>query len=279
MRRWIPVVLLALPLALAPAPARAGTFPYWGLLFGTPERATAHVGVSFGDDIPSGASEGFALGTGPVVEASIGLGAGKIGIGRSILILILTEEKSLRVYGDLKAVATRTWDKPRGASAHGTYLGVEGGLSVSFVRFTMGVSKRLEEKAHGAEVVEVTRDDGFPERRLRHFDPTRPKVGRGGHRRDLDLSLCEELDVSEQAVFAGLGKGDGDTVASGPAGAADTVDVGLGWQPVVKASRSTESAEPGPGPRAMRPSGDEPKSPNIGNIRAFLGRLVKGREP
>ena len=134
-----------------PAPARAGTVPYWGLLFGTPERATAHVGVSFGDDIPSGASEGFALGTGPVVEASIGLGAGKIGIGRSIL--ILTEEKSLRVYGDLKAVATRTWDKPRGASAHGTYLGVEGGLSVSFVRFTMGVSKRLEEKAHGADVL------------------------------------------------------------------------------------------------------------------------------
>lgn len=151
MRRWIPVVLLALPLALAPAPARAGTVPCWGLLFGTPERATAHVGVSFGDDIPSGASEGFALGTGPVVEASIGLGAGKVGIGRSIL--ILTEEKSLRVYGDLKAVATRTWDKPRGASAHGTYLGVEGGLSVSFVRFTMGVSKRLEEKAHGADVL------------------------------------------------------------------------------------------------------------------------------
>ena len=40
-----------------------------------------------------------------------------------------------------------------GASAHGTYLGVEGGLSVSFVRFTMGVSKRLEEKAHGADVL------------------------------------------------------------------------------------------------------------------------------
>ena len=74
MRRWIPVVLLALPLALAPAPARAGTVPCWGRLIRTPERATAHEGVSFGDDSPSGASEGIALGTGPVVEASIGLG-------------------------------------------------------------------------------------------------------------------------------------------------------------------------------------------------------------
>ena len=148
-RRWIFLALLAL--AAAPAPALAGSFPYWGLSFGAPGRATAHAGVSFGPDIPGGGSEGFALGTGPVVEASIGMGAGRIGIGRSIL--ILTEENSLRVYGDLKAVATRTWDKPRSASAHATYLGVEGGLSVAFVRLSLGVSKRLEDKARGANVL------------------------------------------------------------------------------------------------------------------------------
>ena len=142
--------LLSLLLWFPPA-ARAGTFPYWGLSFGTAERAAAHVGVSFGDDIPSDGSEGFAMGTGPVVEASIGRGAGKIGIGRSIL--ILTEEKSLRVYTDVKAVATRSWDEPRGASPHATYLGVEGGLSVSFVRITMGLSKRLENKSSGASVL------------------------------------------------------------------------------------------------------------------------------
>jgi len=151
VRRWIPLAGLSLALAFLPSGARAGTFPYWGLSFGTPERAAAHLGVSFGDDIPSEASEGFALGSGPVVEATIGMGAGKIGVGRSLL--ILTEEKSLRVYGDLKAVAIRTWDEPRGASAHATYLGVEGGLSISFVRFTLGVSKRLEDKARGANVL------------------------------------------------------------------------------------------------------------------------------
>lgn len=148
---WQSVALLALslPLLLAPSNVRAGTFPYWGLSFGTPERAAAHLGFSFGDAIPSDGSEGLAMGTGPVVEVAVGLGAGKIGFGKSIL--ILTEEKSLRVHGDLKAVATRTWDEPRRASAHATYLGVEGGLSVAFVRFTMGVSKRLEEKSQGAD--------------------------------------------------------------------------------------------------------------------------------
>lgn len=151
MRRPAALFVLSLPLLLLPSKAPAGTFPYWGLSFGTAERTAVHVGVSFGDDIPSDGGGGFAMGTGPVVEASIGRGAGKIGIGRSIL--ILTEQKSLRVYADVKAVATRSWDEPRGASPHATYLGVEGGLSVSFVRFTMGLSKRLENKSSGANVL------------------------------------------------------------------------------------------------------------------------------
>jgi len=132
----------------APSGASAGTFPYWGLSFGNAEREAAHLGFSFGDHIPSEASEGFALGTGPVIEAKVGMGGGRLGIGRSLL--VLTEEKSLRVYADIKAVATRTWDKPRGASPHATYLGAEGGLSVSFVRFTLGLSKRIEKKSSGA---------------------------------------------------------------------------------------------------------------------------------
>ena len=149
VRRSAALLALSLRFLLAPSEARAGTFPYWGLSFGTPERAAAHLGFSFGEAIPSDGSEGFAMGTGPVVELAVGLGAGKIGVGKSIL--ILTEEKSSRVYGDLKAVATRTWDDPRGASSHATYLGVEGGLSVAFVRLTMGVSKRLEERSQGAD--------------------------------------------------------------------------------------------------------------------------------
>lgn len=145
--------LLLLPLfALAPADAQAGSFPYWGLSFGTSERTSASLGVSFGDRIPGEVEdEGFALGTGPVVEATVGLGGAKVGAGRSVL--LLTDKKSGRIYADWKAVATRTWDRPRGASAHATYLGLEGGLSLSFVRFTLGVAKRLEEKSRGANVL------------------------------------------------------------------------------------------------------------------------------
>lgn len=149
--RFTRLFCVSLFLLCVPAGARAGTFPYWGLAFGTPERAAAHIGVSFGDHIPNQSESEIAIGSGPVVEATIGMGAGKIGIGRSIL--LLTDEKRLRVLADVKAVATRTWDEPRGASAHATYLGVEGGLSVSFVRFTLGVSKRLENKGAGANVL------------------------------------------------------------------------------------------------------------------------------
>ena len=63
--------------------------------------------------------------------------------------VILTEEKSVRVLADLKAIVSRSWDEPRSASPNSTCLGVEGGLSVSFVRFTLGVSKRLEDRPSG----------------------------------------------------------------------------------------------------------------------------------
>jgi hypothetical protein len=145
------LLVLFLPLLFLPTQARAGTLPYWGLSFGTAERAAAHLGVSFGDHIPEAGSEGFAMGTGTVLEGTLGMGAGRIGIGRSLV--ILTEEKSIRVLADLKGVVTRTWDEPRGASRNATYLGVEGGLSVAFVRLTMGVSKRLEDKPSGADVL------------------------------------------------------------------------------------------------------------------------------
>lgn len=142
------LVLLGVLLAW-PAPARAGAFPYWGLSYGSPERAAAHLGVSFGADVPGAGIEGFAMGSGTIVEATVGMGAGTFGIGKSLV--ILTEEKSIRVLADLKAIASRTWDEPRAASANSTYLGVEGGLSVAFVRFTVGVSKRLEERIEGDE--------------------------------------------------------------------------------------------------------------------------------
>lgn len=142
------LALVALLLGFS-SPARAGAFPYWGLSYGSPERWAGHLGLSFGGDVPGGGVEGVALGTGTVVEATIGIGAGTVGIGKSLV--VLTEEKHVRVVADLKAIVSRTWDEPRAASANSTYLGAEGGLSVSFVRFTLGVSKRLEERIEGDE--------------------------------------------------------------------------------------------------------------------------------
>jgi hypothetical protein len=131
--------------------ASAGTIPFWGVSFGTPQRAALHLGATFGGDVPSGVHDGFALGTGTVIEATAGMGAGKLGIGKSLV--LVTEEEHVRVIADIQLVGTRTWDKPRGASANATYVGVDGGLSISFVRFTVGVSKRIEEKSRGANVL------------------------------------------------------------------------------------------------------------------------------
>lgn len=147
VRRSSALLLLPFLLLAAPSVARAGAFPYWGLSFGSPERAAAHLGVSFGEDVPDARTEGFAMGSGTIAEVAIGMGAGTLGIGRSMV--ILTEEKSVRVLADLKAIVCRSWDESRSASPNSTYLGVEGGLSVAFVRFTMGVSKRLEERTEG----------------------------------------------------------------------------------------------------------------------------------
>jgi len=140
---------LAALVLLWPSEARAGAFPFWGLSYGSLERWAGHLGLSFGYDVPGAGIEGFALGSGTIVEATVGVGAGTLGIGKSLV--ILTEEKSLRVITDVKAIVSRTWDEPRAASPNSTYLGVEGGLSVAFVRFTLGVSKRLEDRLEGDE--------------------------------------------------------------------------------------------------------------------------------
>lgn len=136
---------------LAPAEALAGTFPYWGLSFGSAERTAASIGLSFGDSIPGQVSEGFAMGTGPILEGTVGMGGAKLGVGKSFL--VLTDRRRLRLLADWKAVVARTWDRPRSASPHSTYLGVEGGLSLSFLRFTTGVSKRLGQRSRGANVL------------------------------------------------------------------------------------------------------------------------------
>ena len=52
VRPLAPVSIVAALLLVAPSPAQAGSFPYWGVSFGTPLRTAAHVGVSFGQGVP-----------------------------------------------------------------------------------------------------------------------------------------------------------------------------------------------------------------------------------
>ena len=136
---------------MAPVSAHAGSFPYFGVSFGTAQRPAVHLGASFGGDVPTSTYEGFSMGSGTIIEATGSTAAGKLGIGRSLL--LLTEEKHVRVLTDVQFVGMRTFDDPGDASRRSTYLGVEGGLSISFVRLNLGVLKRVENRARGSNVL------------------------------------------------------------------------------------------------------------------------------
>jgi hypothetical protein len=51
-------------------------------------------------------------------------------------------------YGDFRAVVTRTWDSPRGASANSTYVGGEIGFGL-YGRFSVGYAKRVSGPSTG----------------------------------------------------------------------------------------------------------------------------------
>jgi hypothetical protein len=144
--------IVALTLCLGAAGrGDAGVLPFWGVQFGTPGRATFQTGLVFGSEVPErGAGVGdFAMGAGRIVEASLGAGSAKLGLGKSFL--VLTDLKAVRAIADYRLTATRTWAFPRGASAHATYAGIEGGLSLSVLRISLGVSKRIEDRPRGAD--------------------------------------------------------------------------------------------------------------------------------
>ena len=89
-------------------------------------------------------------------------------------------------------------------------------------------NSRAERLDDDAEAVKVPFEDGLPDRGAGQVHPSRADVGDGGDLGDLDLPLGGALEVLEQAVLAGVGQGDRDPFAAGPADAADPVDVGLG---------------------------------------------------
>jgi hypothetical protein len=56
------------------------------------------------------------------------------------------------VGGDVRAVVTRTWDNPRGASANSTYVGGEIGLFSGW-RVSVGYAKRISGPSTGNDHV------------------------------------------------------------------------------------------------------------------------------
>jgi hypothetical protein len=82
------------------------------------------------------ASEG---GTAIVVGGSVGRGGMRVWGGTA-----------QPPYGDFRAVVTRTWDSPRGASANSTYVGGEVGFGL-YGRFTVGYAKRISGPSTGGD--------------------------------------------------------------------------------------------------------------------------------
>jgi len=73
-------------------------------------------------------------GGGPIVGGSVGRGGMQVWGGFAVL--------SNVGGGDFRAVVTRTWDNPRGASANSTYLGGEIGFG-TIGRLSVGYAKRI----------------------------------------------------------------------------------------------------------------------------------------
>jgi hypothetical protein len=115
--------------ASIPNPTAPLLFP--AVQFGAPARVTGGLGVL----IPFGDNRSAARGQGLMVEGS----AGQSGMRGSIGPLFFHEYFGL----DARAVVQRTWGDPLNASTDSTYLGVEGGMSIAYVRVSIGVAQRL----------------------------------------------------------------------------------------------------------------------------------------
>ena len=70
-----------------------------------------------------------------IVDAAAGQGGARIGFGRATFIEY--------VGFDARAVVSRTFDSPLLASGKSTYAGIEGGLTLAYVRVSAGVARRL----------------------------------------------------------------------------------------------------------------------------------------
>jgi len=106
-----------------------------GVQFGTPTGMLAGGGVLF-----EMGGRDYTAGVGPLITGGVGAGGFRIAGGIGAL---EPEGPALATGLDMQLVVTRTNDRPRHASSHGTYLGVEAALVITDVRLSLGFAHRL----------------------------------------------------------------------------------------------------------------------------------------
>ena len=82
----------------------------------------------------------YRTGVGPLVTAGAGSGGFRVAGGVGAL---ETMGPGLATGLDLQLVISRTTDGPRHASSQSTYIGAEGGLVITSVRFSLGFAHRI----------------------------------------------------------------------------------------------------------------------------------------
>ena len=101
-----------------------------GIQYGAPLRTSGGLAVF----VPVG-ERGTSRRQGVIVEGSGGQGGVRVSAGLA---------RFVEAFGlDGRLVVNRTWSSPLGASPDSTYGGLEAGLSIAYVRLSVGVSHRV----------------------------------------------------------------------------------------------------------------------------------------
>ncbi len=122
--------------ALAGRVGAADVEPTWAVRFGTPQIASASVGLLVGKIEPrQPPATGTQLPSGLLLQIEPGLGGAKASLGYA---------KGLLPYaaGGIKVSILRTWGHPAFTHARQTYVGVEG-QAAFFVSLNLGVLRRV----------------------------------------------------------------------------------------------------------------------------------------
>ena len=105
------------------------------------------------------------------------------------------------------------------------------------------IGQRLDD---AAEAIISVAEERLAQVRPEDLRPALAQVGHGGQVGDLELHVCRRLDVAQHPVLARLDERDRDTLAPGPAGPSDPVDIGVrvGRDVVVDDVRDVVDIEP-----------------------------------